>query len=181
MKGRLIDLSFSRERRQRVTIEVDDDFRTQFDELKDSDISITVKRFHEKRSLDANSYYWLLLSQLADAVGCSKLYMHNQMLRRYGQPEVVDDGLMYIVLPDTDEAERKADEAETYHIKPTSDVREGKDGRMYRTYIMLRGSHTYDSKEMSVLINGLVDECHDVGIETMTPNEIMRLRGLEDA
>lgn len=50
---------------------------------------------------------------------------------------------------------------------------------MYRTYLMLRGSHTYDTKEMSVLINGLVEECKEQGIETLTPDELRRM--MEDA
>ena len=43
---------------------------------------------------------------------------------------------------------------------------------MYRTYVMYRGSHDYDTREMSELINGLVSECKEVGIETITPAEL---------
>lgn len=43
---------------------------------------------------------------------------------------------------------------------------------MGHAYIVIRGSHTYDSKEMSRLINGLVQECRQQDIETMTPAEI---------
>ena len=39
----------------------------------------------------------------------------NILLRRYGQPEVIDGKMIYLVLPDTDQGARKADEAETYH------------------------------------------------------------------
>lgn len=181
MRGRLVDLSFSRDRKQRLTIEVDDDFREQYDKLHDEDIDLTVKIYREKRSLDANAYYWQLLTKLSEAVGVSKPRMHNELLRRYGQAEMIDEQMVYIVLPDTDEAERKAIEAEKFHIKPTSQVKEGRDGRMYRTYFLLRGSHTYDSREMSVLINGLCDECHELNIETLTPDELAKLKGLEDA
>lgn len=43
---------------------------------------------------------------------------------------------------------------------------------------MLRGSSTYDTAEMSTLINGLVEECKDLGIETMTPQELERMMAL---
>ena len=85
---------------------------------------------------------------------------------------------MYVVIPDTEEASREADEAEKYHIKPTSEVREGKDGLMYRTYIMLKGSHEYNTTEFSRLIEGIIDECKQVGIETATPEEIANMISL---
>lgn len=46
---------------------------------------------------------------------------------------------------------------------------------MYRTYMMLRGSHEYDTREMSQLIDGLISECREVGIETLTPGELERM------
>ena len=141
--------------------------------------TVEAKPWRAKRSLDANGYYWCLLTKLAEAIRVSKPAAHNLMLRRYGQVETVDGKPIYLVLPESDEAEEKALEAETYHIKPTSEVKAGKDGRMYRTYIMLRGSSSYDTREMSVLIDGLVDECKRVGIETMTPEELARLEGYD--
>ena len=38
-----------------------------------------------------------------------------------------------------------------------------------RTYF---GSSSYDTREMSVLINSIVDDCKEQGIETMTPDEL---------
>ena len=73
------------------------------------------------------------------------------------------------------EAEETALEAESFHIRPTSQVKQGKDGKMYRTYTVLAGSSTYDTKEMSELINGLVSECKEQGIETLTPDELARM------
>ena len=46
----------------------------------------------------------------------------------------------YVVVPDTPDGAEKALEAETYHIKPTSQVQKGADGTLFRTYKMLRGS-----------------------------------------
>ncbi len=60
MKGRLIDLSFGMNKKQRITIEVDSDFREHFDRLREHDVSIEIKKYREKRSKDANAYfmYW---------------------------------------------------------------------------------------------------------------------------
>ena len=135
----------------------------------------TIKKHREKRSLDANSYYWVCLTRLAEALNMSKPYLHNRLLRRYGQLEVIDEKAVYIVIPDTDEAQKKVDEEQLYHLKPTSQVKEGRGGIMYRTYMMLKGSSTYNTKEMSVLIDGLVSECKECGIETLPPEELERM------
>ena len=150
----------------------------ELEKLKDCKLSIRATKHRKKRSLDANAYYWQLLSRLAETIGTSKPYMHNRMLRRYGQTAVLDGKTVFLVIPDTEEAENNAMEAETFHIKPTSQVKEGKDGIMYRTYKMLRGSSEYNSYEMSKLIDGLVSECKENGIETLPEEEIERLKSL---
>lgn len=38
------------------------------------------------------------------------------------------------------------------------------------------GSSTYDTKQMSVLIDGVVSECQELGIETLPPDEIQDLK-----
>lgn len=138
-------------------------------------LRLKAVEWRDKRSLDANRYYWVLLSKLAGALKVSNAYMHNFMLRAYGQPDLYDEKKAYIVLPDTDDTEKKAMESDTYHIKPTSEVKMGRDGKMYRTYYLLRGSSSYDTAEMSRLIDGLVDECKDAGIETLPPDELERM------
>jgi hypothetical protein len=112
-----------------------------------------------------------VLTQLAKVLDTSNAELHNILLRRYGQVEKYDDQLVYVVLPDTPDAARKADCAETYHVKPTSQTRLGKDGKQYRTYILMRGSSTYDTAEMSRLIDGLLSECKDVGLDILTERE----------
>ena len=158
--------------RWEVTFEVNEDITGGIDSIKDKPLSITAKISRKKRSLDSNAYYWQLLSRLAEALHISKSRCHNIMLARYGQLEVLDGHLVYVVVPDTPDGEEKALEADTFHIKPTSEVNKGKDGTVFQTYMMLRGSSTYNTEEMSKLINGLVDECKDKGIETLTPAQI---------
>lgn len=161
-------------RKPEVTLQLDARAED-IEKLKDKPLSVELKQYRKKRSLDANAYYWKLITDLSEKLGQSKDYMHNHMLRKYGQVEIIDGQAVYTVIPDTDEAQKKVDEAQTYHLKPTSQVKAGRGGLMYRTYMMLRGSSDYNTKEMSCLINGLVSECKDVGIETMTPDELERM------
>ena len=163
-----------------LTFEVEGDITRQLEGIREQRLSIVARRFRRKRSLDANAYYWQLLSRLAESAGISKNRAHNLMLRRYGQTETVDGRMIYVVVPDDDSGEEKALEAETYHIKPTSEVKQARDGAALRTYIMLRGSSTYDTREMSELINGLVSECREMGIETMTPDQLAEMMALHE-
>lgn len=163
-----------------LLFEPNEDFREAYEEFKECDkLSLEIKKYRAKRSLDANAYYWTLITKLAAVLDTSNAEQHNRMLQLYGYPEIVDGKHFLVVVPDTEEAQKKVLRAEEYHLKPTSDVREGNDGIMYRTHVLLRGSRTYNTEEMSRLISGLISECKDAKIpdsEIMTPDERRILR-----
>lgn len=138
-------------------------------------LDVEIKKHSKKRSKEANRYYWELSSRLAEALHVSKPYIHNYLLRKYGQLEIISGQAIYAVLPDTDEAMKKADEDQMVHLRPTSEVKIGKDGTMFRTYMMIKGSHEYNTKEMSELIDGLISECKEMGIETIPLAELERM------
>lgn len=163
-----------------LTFEFEQDISNCVDDIKDGLLTITVKKFRKKRSRDANAYYWKLLTELAGKLNISKSVLHNRLLRDYGQPEIIDGKLVYLVLPDSDSCAKIADSAETYHIKPTTQIKVGTDGISYRTYMMLRGSSTYNTLEMSHLINGLVSDCQEQGIATIPPDEFDRMMEIYD-
>lgn len=174
--GRLKSLGIDlMSRHQKLEIEIDSDIRKEYDKLKDKDkLRIRIVQYRKKRSLDANAYYWTLLTKFADVIGLSNPEAHNMMLRGYGQSEIFGGKAVYVTIPDTEEAEKKVNNATYYHLAPTSQVRLGNDGVIYRTYRLLRGSRTYDTKEMSRLIDGLITRCKEAGIpetEIVTPNE----------
>lgn len=171
-KGLGIDLM---SRHQKLEIEIDTDIREEYDKLKDKErLRIRIVQYRAKRSLDANAYYWTLLTKFAGVIGLSNPEAHNMMLRGYGQSEIFDGKAVYVTIPDTEESEKKVNNATDYHLAPTSQVRMGNDDVLYRTYRLLRGSRTYDTKEMSRLIDGLITCCKEAGIpetEIASPNE----------
>lgn len=65
-------------------------------------------------------------------------------------------------------------EQETLHCYPCGCKEEN--GQSLNFFRIYRGSHTYDTKEMSILIDGTVQEAKDLGIETMTPDELDRIK-----
>lgn len=144
--------------------------------LKDEEkLRITVKKYRKKRSLDANSFYWLLVGKVADAMRISKPHCHNLMLRRYGQVEFFGGKIAYAMLPDNDETTSRMEQMEESHFAPTARLKLGTDGINYRAWKLLKPSHRYDSREFSILIDGIVDEAKALGIETLPREEIERM------
>ena len=141
-----------------ILFEPCEDFREAYEYLKGcGKLTLEIKKYKAKRSLDANAYYWVLLTKLAKVIGLSNAEAHNMLLCRYGQPEIFDGKCVYMTIPDTEESEKKVKNSSEYHLQPTSQVREGNDGVMYRTYKLLRGSSTYNTEEMARLISGLIE------------------------
>ena len=149
---------------------------------QDKDIKWDLTEHKERRSRSQNSYYWELAGRVAvrtSRFGANINQIHNRNLRELGLREYINDQPVCVYIPDTDEAEKAALDAESYHIKPTSQTRLGKDGRVFRCYVMLRGSHTFNTTEMSALVDLMVQEAKEVGVETMTPLELEHIRLLE--
>jgi predicted house-cleaning noncanonical NTP pyrophosphatase (MazG superfamily) len=122
-------------------------------------LAVEIKQHREKRSLDANAYLWVLLQQIAEAVKSSKDEIYLTMLERYGQFTHV------IVKPEA--AERIKQEWRT--VKVLGDVTvNGKTGIQMQCYY---GSHLYDTKEFSVLLDGVISEAKELGIEVVPPSE----------
>ena len=181
LTGRIHSVAFSVDGKPLISLEVNEGkeaLKAAQKLSKCPKINVKLSEYKKGRSMNANAYYWCLIGKLSKALRISTNYCHNVMLRRYGALETVDRSPVYLLFPDTDEAQSKVDEAETYHVKPTSNVRTGNDGKMYRTYMLLKGSHEYDTAEMAALIAGLRDECTNVGIPVETPDEIANLLSL---
>ena len=131
---------------------------------KGKELTAEVKQYRHKRSLNANSYFWLILSEMADILHTTKDDLYLIMLERYG----VFTHL--IVKPEV--AERVKEEWRT--VRELGEVVvNGKKGIQLQCFF---GSSTYNTKEMSRLIDGVVQEAKDLGIETMTPDELARLK-----
>ena len=86
------------------------------------------------------------------------------MLKSYGQSELVS------IVSDV-----KIDGYFKYYEKVGQSYLNGKNFTHYRIF---KGSSEYDTKEMSLLIDGIVQEAKNLGIETMTPAEVERLKGM---
>ena len=121
----------------------------------------------EKRSLDANAYFHVLVGKIAQVINSSNTEVKNRLIRDYGQYEFINDKIpTYIVNADFVDEMLNREDIHFKHI--------GWDGDRARMAVM-RGSHTYNTAEMSHLIDGTVSEAKELGIETLPPEELKRM------
>lgn len=136
-------------------------------ESKDIDkLQISIKKFREKRSLDANAYCWVLMSKMAQVLGVSKEEVYEEMLQRYGVLYHDDQGYVTVTVP------ARVDVSKMGHFKFIK--QEGN----FKAYIAIKGTSEYDSKEMAQFIDAVVYESLSMGIQTETPEEIERMKQL---
>ena len=121
-----------------------------------------IKEHRAKRSLTANAYAWSLIGKIADALRTSKDEVYLTMLKRYGQSDMVSV-LSFIDV---------SGYFKYYEPIATANLQ----GREFTHYRIYKGSSEYDTKEMSILIDGIVSEAKDLGIDTLPETEINRLK-----
>ena len=121
-----------------------------------------VKEHHEKRSLNANAYAWVLITKIADVLRADKEQTYLMLLKRYGQSEIVS------VLSDID----VSGYFKYYEPIATATLQ----GKEFTHYKIFKGTSEYNSKEMAIFIDGIVSECKEMDIETIPEAEIERLK-----
>ena len=140
--------------------------------LKECDCDITIKKHREKRSLDANGYAWTLLGKLAAKLDRSAVDIYKELVQ--------DVGDCFHILPIKTEALEQW--TEIWEKSPPTKIGwfvkvigESKKAKGYTNTMNFYGSSAFDSKQMSRLIELIVEECKEQGIETMTPREIAEM------
>lgn len=127
---------------------------------KGKELVIDTKRYSEKRSLNANAYFWKLCDEISKVLNTTKDAVYMLQLNKYGvfvDVEVaVEDAVAYL--------RDKFRYIEEYY--------DGLDRYIARCYF---GSSHYNKAEMSRLIDGTVQDAHDLGIDTWTQAEIDNL------
>ena len=124
-----------------------------------------VKEYFKKRSKDQNAYYWELLNKLSKKLTISSEDLHFELIKKSCPFEE------YLV---PNEASLRG--IRYYEVLAKKQVK-NKVFKVIRVYV---GTSELDTKEMIVLLDNLIEECKEQGIETITPEELAKLRGLEN-
>lgn len=122
---------------------------------------VKIDKHREKRSLNANAYLWKLVTEIGNILNKSKEEVYLQMLIDYGQSEMVS------IL-----SEIEVNGYFKYYKLAGTSILNGKEFNHYKIY---KGSSEYDTKEMSILLNGVVQEAKNLGIKTKDDIELERL------
>lgn len=131
---------------------------------------IHIKEHRQKRSLNANAYAWELMGRLAENQGVSKeeVYRHHvRLVGVYRQVEINEAAEETLI--------------HSWGLHGIGWIAERVDYTHHKGFVMVNlyyGSSTYNTKQMSRLIDNIVQDCEAVGIPTKTPNEIAKLKAL---
>lgn len=137
--------------------------------LKDSELRLTVKKWRKKRSLDANAYFWVLLDKLACALKIPKEELYRGYIRNVG-------GNAETICVQNKAVDRLIEGWQHNGTGWVADTFESKiEG--CTNVVLYYGSSTYDTEQMSRLIDAVVQDCKAVGIETLTPRELEQMLG----
>lgn len=121
-----------------------------------------IKEYNKHRSLTSNSYAWHLINELANKLNISKEDMYLKMLKDYGQSTILS-------------IKQEVDISgffKYYEIIGESEL----NGKIFTHYKIFKGSSQFNTKEMTVFLNGIIQECESVGIPTLTEEQIKKLK-----
>lgn len=151
----------------RITREGLYSIRAAFDEIKEKALAVELKEWRERRTLQANAYAWTLIDRIAEVQGLSRTEVYRQYIRDipsnsevYQIPSAAADVLV--------NGWTKNGLGWLADVEPC--------GTGYVVVTLYCGSSTYDTRQMSILIDLIVQDAKELGIETLTPMELERMK-----
>lgn len=164
MKARLHDLSFARDGGYLLTIATRENVGVLYDELHEKDVDVTVKKHREKRSLDANAYFWVLVDRLAEKTRIPKTDIYRRYIREIG-------GNHEMVCVIDSAVEKLRNGWEHNGLGWQTDTMPSRIPGCTNV-ILYYGSSTYNTRQMSHLIDMAVQDCQEQNIETLSPEKL---------
>ena len=172
--GKVADVSIDyKTQKPKITFLINEmDALNQVEEIKDIEkLNIEAKKYREKRSLDANAYFHVLVNKLARKLQTSDEEMKIEMNLRYGTIAMNPDGTKFgIKVPFGSNIQQFYKYCKKFGECVENDI-------TFEKYLLYKETHTLDTKEMAQLIDGVVNECKENGIETLPENELRSLLG----
>lgn len=158
MTGRLKDLTVNRDGTQNVTVTVSCDFSKAFDELKDKELSIEIKKAGKGRSRDANAFCWALCSEIGKAMTppLAKEEIYRMAIKAVGvfTPVIVTNW-------DIDTVKRRWEDKGIGWFVEISD----KDSIGHTWVNLYYGTSAYTVDEMKILLDWLIDQAEQMELK----------------
>lgn len=145
------------------------EFKALVDELADKEkLSIEIKPYRERRSLDANAYFWVLCDKLAEKLRKSKTEVYRELIREIG-------GVSETVCVVNSAVERFRANWQAKGLGWQTEATESKLEGCTNVTVYF-GSSTFDKYQMSMLLDLCIEECKLQGIPTETPDQIAEMK-----
>lgn len=168
ISGKIIGANIDfRTNKPRLTLEVNElnDFKQLVDDMNGVEkLSIEIKPFRKKRSLDANAYFWTLADKLAEKIGILKIDIYREYIRNIG-------GNSELVCVRNDAVKKLRESWEGRGLGWCTETVKSK-LKGCTNVILYYGSSTYDTAQMKRLLDMVIQDCTDQGIPTETPDKI---------
>lgn len=136
---------------------------------QDKEKVFEVKEHKLKRSLNANAYCWLLMNKIADAIKSTK----EEVYREY----IKNKGIFRLITMNKEATDTFIRVWQEKGLGWICDTSESKYEGMVDV-VAYYGTSSYNTKQMANFIDYVVDEAKNLGIETLPPDEIERLKSL---
>ena len=173
--GKIKDLTVTMQGEYNLTLTTTDKdtVNAGFQELFECEkLTIKIDKYRKKRSLDSNSYAWAIISKIAahPSIKSDKDSIYELMLQKYGSPYLDENGSTekISVLSTID--------LYSHHIHVKRIGESELQGKLFTHYILLMGSSEYNTLQMSEFIDGIVSDAKELEIETLTPEELDRMK-----
>lgn len=137
---------------------------------KEEKLTIKIAKYRERRSNDANAYCWVLIGKLAEKLNIPKEEIYQDAIKQIG-------GNYEVVCVLNDAVDKLCRGWKKNGIGWATDTMKSKIAGCTNV-LLYYGSSTYDTAQMSRLINIVVDYCNEQGIDTRTPDEIANMLSL---
>ena len=121
-----------------------------------------IKDYKQHRSLSQNAYAWKLINELANKLNRTKEDVYLEMLKDYGQCEVISI---------------KSNINPNGYFKYYEPIGKGYvNCTEFTHYRIYKGSSEFTTLEMKYFLDGIIQECEQLGIPTLTQNEIEMMK-----
>ena len=174
LTGRMADINIGFiDGKPKLTVEVNEknELKAGYDELKDCEkLAIEIKPYRKARSLSANGYLWVLCGKLAEKIGISKEDVYRQHIINMGiyRPAEISENAVDTLI-------------KLWKARGIGWITERIDYGAHDGFVLLHmyyGSSVYNTKQMSRLLDSVIEDCKEQGIQTMTPDEIANMKSL---
>ena len=166
MKAQILNFTYFN-RHGILTLKLDGDFRSQYDKLKDSDVEVSIDKYREKRSLDANALAWVMIHKIAANTHEEPIITYRKLIKDFSVKT-------HVVCVQAEHAEKEISDFCAGHMGRMVDVGESKIPGcviLHKKY----GSSSFDSAQMSAFIDIIMEQCRELGIETRREEEIQSI------